>query len=221
MPGIYKQKIINVRTNAVHKIEIFNAGEANGRKIVQTIPVGYAGNFLTASLMVNGLIDIASELSAQDHCPIAINVSNTLLVDADLLAVVLQRLQVMPCGLSIEVTQLGDLPAPRTLNATFSRLRQHNCTVEFDNFGGPNGKSPQVLSGYSFDSIKLNSTFSRKVLGAPRYLRLLKLIVDMVNAQGKDVVATGVSAQAESENLEAIGVYLQQGDYIHPPEFVA
>jgi len=218
---MYRQKIINVQTKGVYRIEVFNAKEEGEQNTIQPIPVGYDSNYLTTTHMINGLVATASKFAEEDQMLVAINVSNSLLVDTDLLDIVLHKLDGLPYGLSIEVTQLGVLPEPRKLNAVFSMLRQRNCSIEFDNFGGSNSQSPQVLSEYSFDSMKLNSTFMRSMLRESRSLRLLKLIIDMVKAQGKRIIATGVSGRSESEQLVDIGIFLQQGDYIHAPELVA
>jgi EAL domain-containing protein (putative c-di-GMP-specific phosphodiesterase class I) len=220
VPDIYKQNIVDVRNKSIFHIEVFNVEETDGEQTGLTVPVGYTSNYFTVIKMINGLMETVSGFPLEERQLVAINVSSSLLVDTELLDVLLHKLEDLPHGLSIEVVQLGQLPAPRKLNAVLSVLRDRNCSMEFDDFGGSNSQNPLILSEYAFDSMKLNAAFVQNMLTSDRRLRLLKLIVDMIKTQGKRVIATGVSTQVESAKLTDIGIYLQQGDYIHASELV-
>jgi EAL domain-containing protein (putative c-di-GMP-specific phosphodiesterase class I) len=185
------------------------------------LSLGGDGRLFPFMEMTSHLLKVVSAFPDGVQHLISINVANTILIDSEMLGVFLEQLEDMPYGLSIEVTPLGELPEPRRLNAVFSTLRKLNCSVEFDNFGGPSSENPQIMSEYSFDSVKLNSTFVQTALSDQRRMRLLALITDMIKAQGKRLIATGVSTCKQSEKLASLGIVLQQGDFIHSPELVS
>jgi EAL domain-containing protein (putative c-di-GMP-specific phosphodiesterase class I) len=220
MQSVYQQKILDVRTKDTYRHEIFFADSTSAEQAASPVPIGADSKLYVVEKMIGDLIRVARGLPEAMQQIVSINVSNTILVDSDILGILLENLQDLPYGLSIEVTQLGDLPEPRKLNAVFSTLRQRNCSVEFDNFGGPNSQNTQVLSEYAFDSVKLNGRFVDNALADDRRLRLLALLTDLIRTQGKLLIATGVATCQQSEKLAALGIVLQQGDFIHSPELV-
>jgi EAL domain-containing protein (putative c-di-GMP-specific phosphodiesterase class I) len=221
MQNVYQQKILDIRTNIIYRCEVFFADELDTEQAVSALPLGADGRLFPFKDMISHLIRVASDLPDEIQHLVSINVSNAIFVDPDMLDVFLDTLEDLPYGLSIEVTPLGDLPGPRKLNALFSTLRKLSCSVEFDNFGGRHSQNPQILSEYSFDSVKLSSKFIQSTLSDERRMRLLALLTDMIKAQGKLLVATGVSTCKQSETLASLGVVLQQGDFIHSPELVS
>jgi EAL domain-containing protein (putative c-di-GMP-specific phosphodiesterase class I) len=221
MQKVYQQKILDIRTREIYRYEILFHDEINLDVAVSVPPIGACNQLYVAQEMIRDLIRAASGLPDKIQRMISINVTNRILVDSDMREILIENLQDLPHGLTIEVTQLGDLPEPRKLNAVLSGLRQRNCSVDFDNFGGPNSKNPQILSEYFFDSIKLNGKFVQNTLADERLLRLLAFLNDLIKAQGKLLIATGVSTSTQSEKLASLGIVLQQGDFIHSPELVS
>ncbi len=206
-----------MRTQDVYRVEIFYRDEA-GDAPAAVLPVGVDRNFHAVGDMLRDLLEASSRLPEDIQHLISINVANSIFFDGDLTHLVMSSLQDLPYGLSIEVSQLGDLPEPRKINALFSEFRKINCTVELDNFGGAFSKNPQVFSEYSFDSMKLDARFVQNALADDRRLRLLSLVSDMVKAQGKRIIATGVASKADSDKLAGLGIVLQQGEFIHSPQ---
>jgi hypothetical protein len=221
MQTLYQQKILDVKTNHLYRYEVFFAEECQTTQTVSPMSLGGDGRLFPFKEMISHLLKVVSGFPDEIQHLISINVSNTILLDAEMLDVFLEQLEDLPYGLSIEVTPLGEFPEPRKLNAVFSELRKLNCSVEFDDFGGPNSQNPQILSEYSFDSVKLNSTFVQTALSDQRRMRLLALVTTMIKAQGKRLIATGVSTCTQSEKLASLGIVLQQGDFIHSPELVS
>ena len=221
MQRVYQQKILDIRTRDIYRYEILLHDEINSNLVVLAPQTAVGCNLYTFQETFRDLVSVAVGLPDEVQQMISINVTNRILVDGDMMEILLENLRDLPYGLTIEVTQIGDLPEPRRLNAVLSGLRQHNCSVDFDNFGGPNSKTPQVLSEYFFDSVKLNGKFVQSTLSNERLTRLLALLNDMTKAQGKVMIATGVSTSTQSERLASIGIVLQQGDFIHSPELVS
>jgi EAL domain-containing protein (putative c-di-GMP-specific phosphodiesterase class I) len=205
----------------LYRCEVFFSGSCSEEPAVSALPLGGDGRLFPFKEMTRHLIRVVSAFPEDVQHLISINIANTILIDPDMLDVFLEQLEDLPYGLSIEVTPLGEFPEPRRANAVFSTLRKLNCSVEFDGFGGPIGQNPQILSEYSFDSIKLNSSFVQTTLADERRLRLLALLADMIKVQGKRLIATGVSTLKQSQKLASLGIVLQQGDFIHSPELVS
>jgi EAL domain-containing protein (putative c-di-GMP-specific phosphodiesterase class I) len=218
MQTLYQQKILDIRTRKIYRCEVFFADESNADQAVSALPLGGDRRLFPFKEMISHLTRVVSRLPDDVQHLISINVANSILIDSDMLEVFLEQIEDLPYGLSIEVTPLDDLPEPRKLNAVFSTLRKLNCSVEFDDFGGRRSQNPEVLSEYAFDSVKLNSKFVRSMLSDGRRMRLLTLLIGMIMAQGKLLVATGVSTREQSEKLASLGIVLQQGDFIHSPE---
>jgi EAL domain-containing protein (putative c-di-GMP-specific phosphodiesterase class I) len=221
MQTVYQQKILDVRTNNLYRCEVFFAEQLSTEQAVSALPLGRDGRLFPFKEMINHLIRVTCGLPDDIQHLVSINVANSILVDSDMLEVFFEQLEDMPYGLSVEVTPLDDLPEPRKLNGVFRTLRKLNCSVEFDDFGGSKSQNPEVLSEYAFDSVKLNSKFVRSMLSDGRRMRLLALLIGMIKAQGKLLVATGVSTCEQSEKLASLGIVLQQGDFIHSPEPVS
>jgi EAL domain-containing protein (putative c-di-GMP-specific phosphodiesterase class I) len=221
MPAFYMQKVLDIRKNDVHRMEIFSAEEPADGQGVSAKPVGADHTLHRVEDMIKSLIRIAKGYPEETQQIISINIANSILADNELLDIILDNLQDMPYGLSIEVAQVGDLLQPRKVNTAFSALRQRRCSVGFDNFGGAKAKNPQILSEYAFDSVKLHSKFVQGALSDERSLRVLNLVVDLIKAQDKTIIATGVSTREQSEKLASLGIVLQQGDFIHRPERIA
>jgi len=220
MQRLYQQKILDIRSRDIYRYELLLHGELNTEFADVAPPIVAGYDSYAFQEMFRDLVRVALGLPDEVQQIISMNVTNRVLVDCDMMEILLENLQDLPYGLTIEVTQVGDLTEPRRLNAVLSGLRQHNCSVDFDNFGGPNSRTPQILSEYFFDSVKLNSKFVQATLLNNRLSRLLALLNEMTKAQGKALIATGVSTSEQSETLAALGIVLQQGDFIHSPELL-
>jgi EAL domain-containing protein (putative c-di-GMP-specific phosphodiesterase class I) len=221
MQKVYQQKILDIGTHDIYRYEILLHDDLDTEFASSVSPIAVGYNAYAFQETFRGLVRVAVGLPDEVQQIISMNVTNRILVDFDMMEILLENLQDLPYGLTIEVTQIGDLPEPRRLNAVLSGLRQHNCSVDFDNFGGPNSRTPQILSEYFFDAIKLNGKFVQSALLDDRLTRLLALLNDMIKAQGKVLIATGVSTSQQSEALASLGIVLQQGDFIHSPELVS
>jgi EAL domain-containing protein (putative c-di-GMP-specific phosphodiesterase class I) len=219
MQKVYQQNILDIDTKDFCRHEIFHE-EVNTEQAVSALLIGACNQLYDVQEMISDLFKVATGLPDEVQRIISINVANRFLIDPEMMEILFENLPDLPYGLTIEVTQLGELPEPRKLNAVLSALRQRNCSVDFDDFGGPNSKNPQILSEYYFDSVKLNSKFVQGILADERLTRLLGLLNDMIKAQGKSLIATGVSTSKQSEQLASLGIVLQQGDYIHSTELV-
>jgi EAL domain-containing protein (putative c-di-GMP-specific phosphodiesterase class I) len=215
---IFQQKIVDVNTGRLLRVELFNATDADDGETLSVIPVGLDQSAVSTEDMMTGLLEAASTQPADIQPYISINVANSIFFDDELLRMIMHRLEDLPYGLSIEVSQLGDLPEPRKINATFSQFRRLDCSLELDNFGSAFCKDPQIFSEYSFDSLKLDPAFVQKALSDSRRQRMLSLITNMVRAQDKWIIATGVTSQEISDKLKELGIHLQQGTHIHAPQ---
>ncbi|MBB5662716.1 EAL domain-containing protein [Rhizobium acidisoli] len=160
----------------------------------------------------------AWEADRFDFGHIAINVSssqfmkvpgNPCLVDEILAAT--QSAGLSPGRFQIEVTEGVMLSEQGNDIATqLAALRAAGFIVAFDDFG--TGFASLVhLKELAYDEIKIDGSFVRAMIGSSADHAIVKAMIDMAKALGKEVVAEGVETMAELQALKALGCHYGQG----------
>jgi EAL domain-containing protein (putative c-di-GMP-specific phosphodiesterase class I) len=122
-----------------------------------------------------------------------------------------------PNQIQIEVTEgviLSDEGS--SIGKQLEALRAAGFIVAFDDFG--TGFASLVhLKEFAFDQIKIDGAFVRKMTSSTADHAIVKAIVDMAKAMGKQVVAEGVETEAEQRALRALGCPYGQGFFFGRP----
>lgn len=116
-----------------------------------------------------------------------------------------------PRHIQIEVTEGVMLSEQSSdIGRQLEALRAAGFIVAFDDFG--TGFASLVhLKEFAYDQIKIDGTFVRAMTGSSADHAIVKAIVDMARAMGKQVVAEGVETMAECQALQELGCPYGQG----------
>jgi len=151
---------------------------------------------------------------------VAVNVSARQLLDrnfADQLAKTVAQAGLVGQHLEIELTEASLVEDFRTANEVLSQLRAHGIRIALDDFG-TGYSSLAYLNELAFDTLKIDRAFVVN-LPAEKSLAIVKAIVAVADALGKDVVAEGIESQLQYGQLAALGCDFGQGYLMAKPLF--
>jgi diguanylate cyclase (GGDEF)-like protein/PAS domain S-box-containing protein len=160
---------------------------------------------------------------ATRHLTLAINVSARQFHQADFVAqvhAVLERTQINPGGLKLELTEsviLGDL---ETTIERMHQLRALGICFALDDFG-TGYSSLSYLKRLPFDQLKIDQTFIRDMLTDNTSNAIVRAILVMSAALGLEVVAEGVETAAHRTFLVQHGCQYCQGYLMGRPVPIA
>jgi EAL domain-containing protein (putative c-di-GMP-specific phosphodiesterase class I) len=147
-----------------------------------------------------------------------VNVSTRQLVDRDFaegLASALAEAGLVGHCLEIELTEASLVDDFRTANDVLSQLRAHGIRVALDDFG-TGYSSLAYLNELAFDTVKIDRAFVVN-LPADKSVAIVKAIVAVAAALGKNVVAEGIESRLQYGQLAALGCDFGQGYLIAKP----
>jgi diguanylate cyclase (GGDEF)-like protein len=151
------------------------------------------------------------------ECRMSVNVSNRQLEHdhfVEEVAAVLDTTGVDPAAVVLEITESC---LSRDFDATLRRLHAlHRLGVRLavDDFG-TGFSSLSALSALPVDIVKIDKTFVDGL--GTRYAAVVSAVVTLARAFGLDVVAEGVEAAEQREQLLALGCTFAQGFYFSVP----
>ncbi|WKY57023.1 EAL domain-containing protein [Vibrio sp. SNU_ST1] len=118
--------------------------------------------------------------------------------------------------LSIEVTEQVFYRADDKFRKIVEKLQTHQITVALDDFGS-GYSSYSILSGGSFDTIKLDGSLVESINSSDFKKKMVRSLVELAEMSKTKVVAERVETEEELNTLEILGVDYIQGFYIHKP----
>lgn len=147
---------------------------------------------------------------------LTLNVSPIELIEghyADMVFRVLEKSQLEPADLEIEVTE-------RTLlnemaMAELEKLKSRSVKISLDDFG-TGYSSLSYLAQFPVDYLKIDQTFIRGLPHSKTDVTLVNSMISMSRELGIGVIAEGVETQAQLDYLQMKGCDIVQG-YIHYP----
>jgi diguanylate cyclase (GGDEF)-like protein len=136
---------------------------------------------------------------------------------ATFVAGVLQRHELTPGMLHLEITESAledDQPAA---SANFGALIQLGMQLELDDFG-TGYSSLARLQHVPVAAVKLDRSFISTIERNAGAQAVVRAVIDMSHALGKYVVAEGIEHEGQLALLQAMGCDLAQGYYLSQPE---
>ena len=147
---------------------------------------------------------------------VAVNLSAATLSDPSLPLMVSQALDTwdLPAGrLTLELTESALIRNLQVARETMRQLKQLGCRLSIDDFG--TGYSPYTyLRQFSFDELKIDQSFVRRVNSEAADLRIVQSVIDLAHAFGMRAVAEGVEDEQSERALRALGCDLAQGWFV-------
>ena len=151
--------------------------------------------------------------------PVSVNISRTDVYQLDLadtLQRLLEKYQIAPAYLHLEITESAYAENPAKIVNTVDELRKLGFVVEMDNFGS-GYSSLNMLSHMKVDVLKLDMQMVRNETSKPAGQSILKDVISMAHRMLLSVVAEGVESREQVERLQAVGCDYVQGYYFAEP----
>jgi diguanylate cyclase (GGDEF)-like protein len=156
---------------------------------------------------------------------VTINVSPRHLRGADFgdrLLALLQRHQVPPSRLQLEVTEGALLENPEMVEESLGRLRAAGLRVVLDDFGTGYSSLSYLhrfpLSGLKIDRSFVSALRSGESGGSAAIVRAIRLLADSL---GLEVVAEGIETEEQRQQLRLLGLPFGQGYLFAKPQPMA
>lgn len=144
---------------------------------------------------------------------VSVNLSARSLSDPTLPLMVAQALDTwgVPAGkLTLELTESALILDEGAAADTMRELHRLGCRLSIDDFG--TGYSPYTyLRQFSFDELKIDQSFIRRMAFDSADRRIVKSLVDLAGAFGMHTVGEGVEDERTRQALGDIGCDLAQG----------
>ena len=132
----------------------------------------------------------------------------------------LDRLQLDPARLELEITEHGLASDPERSRASIVELRAAGVRIAIDNFG-TGYSSYLTLRDQKIDRLKIDDTFVAGMSTTEEDRVIVQSVVDLGHGLGIDIVGVGVQNAATLAALTTMGCDVAQGDLIAPPMSVA
>lgn len=152
--------------------------------------------------------------------PISVNVARNDLYEKTLvqdLLELIKRYGLQPQDLRLEILERAYVKNSRRSFQILTELRGHGFIIEMDDFGIEES-SLSMLAEMPFDILKLDRHFLVKALSNPRYVEVIRFIVQMGHSLQMEIIAEGVETQEHAALLQSLGCRYAQGYYYCKPK---
>ncbi|MCR5294495.1 MAG: EAL domain-containing protein [Lachnospiraceae bacterium] len=135
---------------------------------------------------------------------------------ADFFQKLVEKYDVNPAMLNIEITETAMVDNPRNLFGIVDRLHQQGFKVEIDDFGS-GYSSLNMLKDLNADVLKIDREFLAKTTQERKVKTILSSIINMAYELNMDVIHEGVETQEMVDMLSDMGCRMFQGFYFSKP----
>lgn len=164
---------------------------------------------------------VIREWDNRGYAPISVsvNVSRADIYNADIadiLMKIVQKYDLPPSRLHLEITESAYTENPDQIIDTVSQLRKRGFVIEMDDFGS-GYSSLNMLNKMPIDILKLDMEFIQSETAKPVNQGILHFIMGLAHWMNLSVVAEGVETREQLERLREIGCDYVQGYYFARP----
>ncbi|MBH9554345.1 EAL domain-containing protein [Inhella gelatinilytica] len=164
------------------------------------------------------LLAVAEQLREWDAMgfdgEIAVNLSSRQFVEGDLQAdarATIERLNGLdPHRLKLEVTESMAMANPAQTAEALQDLAKMGFKISIDDFG-TGYSSLAYLHQFPFDTLKIDRSFVMRLHAGRDAVEIVRTIVGLVKALGKQALAEGVEEERQAQLLHELGVHIGQG----------
>jgi diguanylate cyclase (GGDEF)-like protein len=222
---LYYQPKADMRTGRIIGVEALARWQHNYRGIVppdEFIPLAEQTQLirpLTINLLDEALRQSAVWSKKGINLKIAVNLSSRNLLDLTLpeeVARLLQKWQVEPALLELEITESTIMADARRALTVLSTLNSMGVGLAIDDFG-TGFSSLSYLKRLPVKEIKMDKSFVMKMAMDENDAAIVRSTIDLSHNLGLRVVAEGVETEAIWNQLTALGCDLAQGYYLNRP----
>ncbi len=151
--------------------------------------------------------------------PLSVNVSQVDIESIDVpakLAEIVDKYDIMPSKLHIEITESACAENRYSLIRTLKELRAKGFIVEIDDFGS-GYSSLNALMDIPFDVVKLDMVFMKDSNFDEKSDIIIGAVADMIHKLGAKIIAEGVENDENVVRALSYGVDVAQGYYYSKP----
>jgi EAL domain-containing protein (putative c-di-GMP-specific phosphodiesterase class I)/GGDEF domain-containing protein len=157
-----------------------------------------------------------------EHLSISVNVTPTLLLDDEILAVVRDSLDiygVKPERLTLEVTESIMVENQKIMLNKLAQIREMGVRISIDDFG-TGFSSLAYFRDLPADEIKIDKCFVIPMLESEKDRAIVKAVIDLAHNFSLKVVAEGVETEQIAEELASMRCDVLQGYVYDAPMLV-
>lgn len=153
------------------------------------------------------------------HIRVAVNLSAKHLIkteSVDQLLDIIREAKVSPKNLVFEFSEKEFVRQNQPSFTALNKLRQAGVLIGMDDFG-TGFSSLNALFDYPIDFIKVDRSFTQRMLSSKKDLSMMRAVRDMSNDLGFQVIIEGIETLQQHKKLVEIGCEYGQGYYIAKP----
>ncbi len=121
-----------------------------------------------------------------------------------------------PENVVLEITEQVYIQETLRVNELLRSIKKLGCKIAFDDFGVQYSTLAK-LNEMNFDVVKIDRKFILGIPSDPVCMEIIRMLVSLTNATGKQLVAEGVDSQEQLGILNEFGCYTIQGFYYSQP----
>lgn len=223
---IYLQPKCNLKTGEAHGAEALVRWKHPERGILAPgvfIPVFEKNGFITkidyfmwdnVCRLIRKWID-----AGMKPMPVSVNMSRVSMYNpsvADLLEGLVNKYEITPSLVNVEITESAYMDNPNLMKDTLAKLKNAGFTVMMDDFGS-GYSSLNTLKDFDVDVIKIDMKFLPRNDNKKKGEKILSSVVEMVEGLEMDSIIEGVETKEQKDYLEGIGCDYGQGYYFSRP----
>lgn len=153
------------------------------------------------------------------HVPISVNVVGNEIIRPnyfDRFKTLLEEERVPNEMIELEITESQFIEEKGTINHHLSSLKTLGVSVNIDDFG-TGYSSLAYLSTLSVSTIKIDHSFVWRMEETEKDWQILKMIIELGNSLGLNVIAEGIETEQQKEHLLTLGCEKGQGYLFSKP----
>jgi diguanylate cyclase (GGDEF)-like protein/PAS domain S-box-containing protein len=221
---LYCQPILDLQTNRISQHELLLRMPGEHEELILPAAFLYTAErfgFIRAidRWVLGRAIRLLAERNGGPNLRLEVNISGPSVTDPDLPAFIEQELNarsIDPPDLILEVTETAAIANMAQARRFVARLTEVGCGFALDDFGAGFG-SFYYLKHLPFDYLKIDGEFIRNLAGSGTDRLILKSIVEMAQALGKQTIAEFVGDQESIRLLREQHVDYAQGYHVARP----
>ena len=222
---LYYQPKIHLRSGLMTRAEVLLRWNNPKRGMVQPsvfVPIAERTGIIrtiTDWLLERALAQVRVWQDNGAPVHLAVNISAKSLLDQALpskIQTLLDRWQVDPRFLKIEITESSIMADPAHALAIMSMIQSMGVRLSIDDFG-TGYSSLTHLRQLPIDEIKIDKSFVSGMTASDADAAIVRTVIDLAHHLGKQVCAEGVEDEATMLMLRDVGCDLAQGYFISRP----
>jgi diguanylate cyclase (GGDEF)-like protein len=222
---VHYQPKIDLRTGDVHSVEALVRWDHPTRgllypdRFLDLVEEAGLMRTLTRVVLQITLDQVAIWWAQGQHLTVAVNLSASSLVDADLpdeVVAMLAARDLSPRVLQLEITEEFLMADRDRARAILTRLREHGIQISVDDFG-TGYSSLSYLRDLPIDELKLDRSFVFPMADDARAAALVASIIALAHSLGLRMVAEGVENDVAYAELARLGCDQAQGFHMSRP----